>query len=230
MGLGWRLLAVMATPPTDPVSKPRRRFGPGCIAIVSAVGLLVFIGLATPTHCPNGNNARLVQASNNARDVIATMKTALPQVLPADPAATANAVFRTLIRAGYVEDERIFSAPLSPYQPDNDLGEAPDYARALEPDEVHWCLFQSEPGSQQSGNLPLVFDNPIDGTWPPKWNPKAEGKPLPGRPLKGGIILFGLSDGSITPVKLVSSADGLTTLDPASLERIRSKRFHDIER
>lgn len=197
--------------------------------VIAGGVLLLFIGIAGIDRpgANFGDKAYTVQAANNAQQVMAALRTEPPPSFLAE--ASSNQILRTLFQSGYIEDERIFSAPMSPYQPDNDIGEAPDYAKALEPGELHWCLFNGTLG-EQSGNAPVVFDNPIDGTWPPKWDAEAEGKPLPGRTLKGGKIIVGLNDGSVVPQKTLPQPDGTALADPALLDLVPSKRFHDIER
>jgi len=213
-------------PLNDP--KPARVWlRPGCVAMSCAALLILFVGFLVPFGSHSDYRGMETRAVNNAWEVIATLRTHQPSPFPAE--ASSNQILRTLFQCGYVEDERIFSEWMSPYQPDNDIGEPPDFARALEPGELHWCLF-SETLDNPSGNAPVVFDNPIDGAWPPKWNAAAERRPLPGRLLKGGKVIVAMSDGSINFWQTTPQPDGTALADPSMLDLVPSKRFHDIER
>lgn len=205
-------------------SSARNAFG---CAFATLLFVVVIMGFERPGGYRIGDKGYTLQATNNAQQVMAALRTEPPPSFPAG--TSSNKILRTLLQAGYVEDERIFGAPMSPYVPDNDIGDAPDYPKALERGELHWCLF-AEAFDDPNGNAPVVFDNPIDGSWPPKWNAGAEGRPVPGRTLKGGKIIVGLNDGSVVPQKLHPQPDGTATADEMLLDLVPSRRFNDIER
>jgi hypothetical protein len=54
--------------------------------------------------------------------------------------------------------------------------------------------------------IPLVFENPVETSWPPKWNADAAGRPVAGRAWGGGKIIVGRNDGSVEVIKLESSS------------------------
>lgn len=117
--------------------------------------------------------------------------------------STANEVFRLLIREGVLDDERIFGAKLSPFVPDNNLGAEPDFLEAVKPGENHWAMTKGL-NDESKALTPLVFENPASPTWPPKWNADAAGaaKSVRGRAWKGGKVIVGYCDSSVTPIQL----------------------------
>ncbi len=179
------------------------------LVVITIIAILA--GLALPAFTTVQQNARMTQAGNNARQIIITLKAwagdnqgLYPDFYKKDPPQTANDAFRLMIKAGLIEDERIFSCPASPFVNDNNIGEGPDYQEALEASENHWCMTKGLSDSA-SGNAPIVFENAVATSWPPTWNCDLAGQPKEGRAWKGGKIIVGLNDGSVTPQKLASS-------------------------
>jgi hypothetical protein len=124
-----------------------------------------------------------------------------------------NAAFHELIVSGSLEDEKIFGCGLSPFMPDGQIGEKPDYVRAVEPGENHWAMTKGLTDSSPAG-IPLVYENPVDATWPPTWNADAAGKRVKGRSWKGGKIIVGTNDTSVEVMKLESKEGSNVTLRP----------------
>ncbi|HSI61961.1 MAG TPA: hypothetical protein VLE43_02550 [Candidatus Saccharimonadia bacterium] len=116
---------------------------------------------------------------------------------------TSNEVFRVLYKEEYVDSEFSFGCPFSPYRSDGDLGPAPDYARALEANENHWAMTAGL-SKDSPGGIPLVYENPVTASWPPRWNASAKGTATRGRAWSKGVII-GLNDGSMHLKKLDSS-------------------------
>jgi hypothetical protein len=116
---------------------------------------------------------------------------------------TSNEAFRVLFKEGYVDSEFSFNCPFSPYRSDGELGPAPEYARALEANENHWALTAGLSKSSPGG-IPLVYENPVTASWPPRWNASAKGSATRGRAWSKGVII-GLNDGSVHLKKLDSS-------------------------
>ncbi|WP_395745539.1 type II secretion system protein [Prosthecobacter sp.] len=110
-------------------------------------------------------------------------------------AQNANDAFRFLIQEQIVTDERIFGCPLG-YNPDNNIGRAPDYGNALMPGENHWSLTAGQKDTSV-GSMPLVFENPASIAWPPQWNADVAGQIQPGRTWPGSQIIIGRNDGSV---------------------------------
>jgi hypothetical protein len=180
--------------------------------LIFIVGL-VLAGLFVPAiNCP-GEQARMMQASSNARQIIITLKNYAGDHNGRYPEGkTSNEVFRELFKAGLLEDERAFTAWLSPYEPDNNIGEAPNYEEALKPGENHWAMTRGLNDSSL-GEAPLIFENPAVASWPPSWNANAVEKKEPGRTWKGGKIIIGRNDGSIAGEPLEGTT-GMVTMKP----------------
>ena len=146
--------------------------------------------------------ARQMQATNNCRQIIISLKAYAADHHGHYPdGATANEAFRQLIKDGQLEDERVFTAPASPYIPDNDLGEPPDYVKAVEAGENHWAMTEGLT-DKSDGDTPAVFENPAIKTWPPQWDTSVAGQAKTGRAWKGNKIIVGRNDGSVSIEKL----------------------------
>ena len=173
--------------------------------------VLVLAALCLPLFTSTAKIARMTHCAINARYVCIALKAyaADHRGQYPDAAMTApqnsNEVFRELFKGGYVMDERIFTCPASPFTNDEVIGEAPEYAEALTAGENHWAMTKGLSDSS-SGNVPLLFENPVDDSWPPVWNCDAAGQPKPGRAWKGGKIIMALNDGSCPPFKLSASS------------------------
>lgn len=176
-----------------------------------------------------------MQAVNNCRQIILSLQNYAADHDGKFPeGATANDAFRELIKGGQLEDERVFTAPASPYGGDNELGDPPEYAKALQEQENHWAMTK---GLNTSSNrdCPLVFENPITPTWPPFWDTKSVSVPKPGRIWKGGKVVVGRVDGSVNPEKLLIDARPQATLAPESdgknlFERAGPHEIMDVAR
>ena len=130
------------------------------------------------------------------------------------PTATdSNTVFRQLFVGGALEDERIFGCPNSPFTPDGDSGQAPNFAPALAPGENHWAVVRGLNDSSP-GSVPLVCENPVSDTWPPLWNADAAGKAEKGRCWMGGKIVVGRNDTSVDVLKLSSDKGPKVPISP----------------
>jgi len=170
-------------------------------------------GLVVPALNGAQERARQMQACNNARQILLALA-AYAQDHGGDypTGATANEAFRELFRGGYVKDERIFSSPASPFIPDNDFGKGPQFDEAVSAGENHWAMTKGVT-SKDSGDTPLIFENPAEPTWPPQWDADVAGQAKPGRAWKGGKIIVGRNDGSVALEKL-TVAKGMGTLMP----------------
>ena len=176
------------------------------LVVITIIAILA--GLAVPAFNGVQERARQMQATNNCRQIIISLKAYAsdnggnyPDFDKNDPPQTSNDAFRHLIKGGQLEDERVFTAPASPYIPDNNLGEAPEYSEALGPGENHWVMTKGLTDSA-SGNAPVVFENAVSNSWPPAWNCDVAGQAKKGRAWKGGKIVIGRNDGSVNTEKL----------------------------
>lgn len=120
---------------------------------------------------------------------------------------SSNEVFRELIRDQLVMSERIFGCIGSRFMPDSHIGTGPDYDQALIWGENHWAMIAGLSSTQSPGHYPLIFENPVDTAWPPRWLMSAVGKPVPGRADFGGKVIVGFNEGSVELVKLSSKGD-----------------------
>ena len=172
------------------------------LVVITIIAILA--GLAVPAFNGVQEKARLMQGSNNARQILITLKSYAgdnngnyPDSDKAEQPQTANDAFRLLFKRGLMDDERAFTAAASPYEPDNNIGEAPNYEEALKAGENHWAMVKGLSDSA-SGNAPLVFENPTSGGgWPPMWNCNVAGQKKEGRAWKSGKIIIGRNDGSV---------------------------------
>ncbi len=61
------------------------------------------------------------------------------------------------------------------------------------------------------GHQLLIFENALDGTWPPKWRSDAVMQPVRARTWRGGKIIVGFNDNSVT-VETLEKAGGFLAL------------------
>ncbi len=157
-----------------------------------------------------------MQASSNCRQILISMKSYAGDHDGRYPDGnTANETFRELFKAGLLEDERAFTAASSPFEPDNNIGEDPNFDEALVAGENHWAMTRGVKDSD-SGNTPLVFENPVRAEWPPRWNMNAAGQKKEGRAWKSGRIVIGRNDGSVASEVLNSTHGDAVPLKPDS--------------
>lgn len=179
-------------------------------AVMMIFGTAVLAGLAVPAFNGVQEKARQLQASNNARSIIITMKAyagdhdgKYPDADASNP-RTANEAFRALVKAGLLDDERVFGAPNSSVNPDNNIGEAPDYADAVMAGENCWALTKGLSDSDK-GSLPLIFQAPNSAAWPLTWDADNASKTLGGKVWRGGKVIIGRNDGSVNAEDLESA-------------------------
>ncbi len=182
--------------------------------------LAMLAGLALPAFTSVQEKSKIVQASSNARQIIIGLRMyaadnngMYPDSDKAEPPQTSNAAFRLLIKGQHIQDERVFTAPGSPFKGDDNIGEAPEYKEALEAGENHWAMTQGLSDSAP-GNLPLIFENPNASTWPPTWSADANGNPMPGRAWRSGKIIIGMNDASVEAFKLEASSGAEVKVAP----------------
>lgn len=180
-----------------------------CTGVLMIFGTAVMAGLLLPAFGQVSKRAEMMQASSNARQIMISLKSYAgdrngfyPDADKHEDPQTSNDAFRLLFKAGLMEDERAFTAANSPFVPDNNIGMAPDFKEALKAKENHWAMTKGLTDSS-SGNVPLIFENPNrGGAWPPMWNCEVTGKPVEGRAWRGGKIIIGRNDGSVSAEQL----------------------------
>lgn len=189
------------------------------LVVITIIAILA--SLAVPTFNVIQDKANQMKGTSNCRQIIMAMKAygsdnsgAYPDSDRDEQPSTANDAFRILLKQDILQDERIFGCPASPYQPDNSIGEAPQFSEALMAGENHWVLTQGQTDSS-SAVMPLVFENPVAIGWPPTWNADIAGQLQRGRTWRGGKIIIGLNDNSVS-VERLEAARG-TNVGPKSL-------------
>jgi hypothetical protein len=210
----------------------------GCLqwGVVAMVLVLAVIYLLPYRHVISHMSDQ-TKAANNCRQIIVALKIWASDnngVFPdagAPPPTSSNQVFRKLIRDGIVKDERIFGSTNSPFLPDNELGDAPDYHRAVEPGENHWAIV-ARLKIDNAGTQPQIFENTTSSQWPPRWLVN-QTQPVRGRTWKRGRIIVGRLDNSVNTEQLVERNGVLTLpssfLNPIGNELLPPLRILDIE-
>ncbi|MHB1079304.1 MAG: hypothetical protein ACYC67_07860 [Prosthecobacter sp.] len=153
---------------------------------------------------------------------------------------SANQVFRELFKKEIVTDERVFGCPNSVFAVDNDFGSAPKFEKALMPGECHWMLLKHQ-SEKAHGSTPLVIENSLNASWPPRWDVSTRAGSKRGRAWKQRTIIVGRLDGSVTVEKLLPDGtldwhsknnlgpDGKSWIDTLTPEQIARLSYWDIE-
>lgn len=153
---------------------------------------------------------------------------------------SANQVFRELFKQEIVTDERVFGCPNSVFAADNDFGSAPKFEKALMPGECHWMLLKHQSENAHECT-PLVIENSLNTSWPPRWDVSPQAGSGKGRAWKKGTIIVGRINGSVTLEKLRPDGtldwhsknnlgpDGKSWIDTLSPEQIAKLSYWGIE-
>jgi prepilin-type N-terminal cleavage/methylation domain-containing protein len=182
------------------------------LVVITIIAILA--SLAVPTFNVIQDMANQTSTSNNCRQIIMAMKIFANDNNSIYPdtynnpqtggmAITSNDAFRVLIQEDIIQDERIFGAKASRFQPDGNIGTSPSFDQALQAGENHWALTQGQTTSS-NGIMPLVYENPLAPSWPPQWNCDAAGQPKEGRAWRGGKIIIGRNDNSVQVEQLAT--------------------------
>ena len=128
-------------------------------ALVAVVGLLQFCG--TGGHARSHDEIMRILASQQ-RSIFSMLKAWAPDnddKFPNEP-VDANANFRTLFKAGFLDDEKLFAVPQANRgradSPDNDIGNSPDFLKALEPGELS-TAYVSDLTPSDDADLPILI-------------------------------------------------------------------------
>lgn len=199
---------------------------------------LIALSYLIPTFGGTHQSAAQATTSNNCRQIIMALRIYANDNGGVYPDAkipnvkTSNEVFRALIRKEIILDERIFGGKMSLYHPDGSIGEAPDYAEALQSGENHWMM-ASNYQTTTPGHFPFVFENAMSSDWPLIWR-KYNGMLIaPGRVWRGGKIIVGCADGSVNLETLEETSAGYqlpeTFLKPRGKEPVPKLSILDIK-
>ncbi len=174
------------------------------LVVITIIAILA--SLAVPAFTMVQTQGNQMKGVNNCKQVILALKQfskdnnsqypdSVANPLTGSMAQSANDAYRYMIQEQIVTDERIFGCPAG-YNPDNNIGQAPNYGNALMPGENHWAMTGNQTDTTV-GNMPIVFENPTSISWPPVWNADVAGQIAPGRTWPGGKIIIGRNDGSV---------------------------------
>lgn len=189
---------------------PKKRWGVLQWSLVAGVVLLLAM-LAQSLYTNAARTAPQMRAVSNCKQIIiaqkqfaacnSSMYSDARQFRGVSGARTislhsANEVFRRLFEEGVVDDERIFGTLESVLVPDGDIGTAPSFDRALMPGECPWMILKDQTDTSP-GDVPLIIENSVDVSFPPRWNVAPDAGQKRGRAWKGGQIVIGNNDGSV---------------------------------
>lgn len=220
---------------------PPLKKGWGCLMWAVTLIVLGLLGsLFVPSYGLIPVTALQLQASQNAREIVGMLQTWATEhngQYPdqgMDPAPlSSNDVFVRLIRAGLVPDETVFGGRMSRFMPDRNVGTAPLYDQALIPGENHWAMTAGLSYTESPGHFPLIFDNPVDTSWPPRWLIGSAFKPVAGRVFPGDVIIVGFNLGNVELIKLRQEGNDLRIpphlLSPAKQSPVPALKVLNIE-
>ncbi|QIF02575.1 hypothetical protein [Roseimicrobium sp. ORNL1] len=191
---------------------------------VVILALLLLSGVAYKLSERASERSKITQAISNCRQIITVMRIYSPDASGKYPdrdvigTKTANKAFRLLFEENILDNEMIFGCPLSPFAPDGVIADphagpnSSKSGKALQAGENHWAMTAGL-SDGISGSIPLIYENPVSATWPPKWNADMTGNPVRGRAWKSGIII-GMNDSSVGFQPLASTHGAAVGLRP----------------
>lgn len=214
--------------------------GWGCLQW-GVAGVLVLLGVSylMPTFGGTQESMNQHSTANNARQILMALQIwakehggQYPSAIVPEHRRSANAVFRELFRDDILTDDRIFGAHASRFRANGVIGEPPDFLQAVQAGENHWMMVDGMTLASP-GHYPLIFENALDLSWPPKWKPKFAGQLIRGRPWRQDKIIVGFNDGHVDVIRLKPSGDHLTLPDevlaPKGLPPLPTLKVLDIE-
>ncbi len=226
--------------------QPKQRWG--CLQWSVVIGVILLLVMLILPALPQkvAKIGRQSQAMNNCRQIILSLKQFAVDNGHAYPDArssgegleSANQVFRLLFKEGIVTDESIFGCPNSMFVPDGRIGVKPDFSRAVGPGECHWMLLKYQTDTS-AGNAPLIIENGLTASWPPKWS--LDTHSIRGRSWPIRRIISGRNDGSVVMETLNEDGtldwhsknnrgpDRKSWIDTLSPEQIAKLSYWDIE-
>jgi prepilin-type N-terminal cleavage/methylation domain-containing protein len=171
------------------------------LVVITIIAILA--SAAVPTFNTVQDRANQANAAGNARQIITALRLYAGDNNGSYPDGdTANAAFRLLFVDGVLADERVFGCKGSMFSPDGNVGTKDDeYMEAVKGGENHWAMTKGLTDTASSV-YPVVFENATDASWPPKWDVTAAGKKVKGRAWRGGKIVVGFNDSSVTTLGL----------------------------
>ena len=222
---------------------PKQRWGCLQWGIVVAVGLLL-VSLFVPMFTSVAKAGVQMQGVSNCKQIILSLKQFCKDNGSAYPDGrfhdlnSSNQIFRKLYQEGVLQDERIFGCANSIFVPDGKIGTEPEYEKALVPGECHWMLMKHQTDASP-GDVPIVTENALNSSWPPKWDVSGPASTKRGRAWNGRSIIVGHNDGSVAVEKLQkngttrwhsqSNQSGKSWIDSLTPDEIAKLSYWDIE-
>jgi prepilin-type N-terminal cleavage/methylation domain-containing protein len=192
------------------------------LVVITIIAILASLSMAAIGKM--GEKGQITKSIANCRQIIIAIRLyaadeggRYPDQDTAEPASTANIAFRTLIKSGALEDEKIFGCGASKYMPDGNIGVAPEYEEAVKPGENHWMM-TADLNDSSPGGIPLVYENAAATGTDPSWNADAAGRSVRGRTWSGGKIIVGTNDTSVEVMKCEATKGSSVKLKPLGEE------------
>lgn len=188
------------------------------LVVITIIAILASLSMAAIGKM--GEKGQITKSIANCRQIILSIRLfasdeggKYPDQDTTNPATTANEAFRNLIKAGSLEDEKIFGCGASKYNPDGNIGTAPQYDEAVKAGENHWMM-TADLNDSSAGGIPLVYENAVSLGTDPAWNADAAGRSVRGRTWSGGKIIIGTNDTSVELMKCESTKGSSVHLKP----------------
>lgn len=115
------------------------------LVVITIIAILASLSMAAIGKM--GEKGQITKSIANCRQIIIAIRLfaadeggRYPDQDVSEPATTANMAFRNLIKAGSLEDEKIFGSGAGKYVPDGNIGTAPQYDEAVKAGECHWMM------------------------------------------------------------------------------------------
>lgn len=183
------------------------------LVVITIIAILA--SLSVPVFSSIQERGQITKGTNNARQIFMALKLYAADNDGSYPSGqTANEAFRELFSDQILDKEDVFGCPMSEVgNPDGNIGDSPDYQQAVERGENHWMMVRGLSDSS-SGAFPILFENALDSSQNPSWDPTLAGTTARGRTWKGGKVIIATNDGAVTTYKTE------TTEGPSPLEKL----------
>jgi hypothetical protein len=165
------------------------------VKVATSILLLLILGMLLLAAMPMcGCGGQITKSIANCRQVVISIRLYAADHAGAYPDSAiplgthSNTVFRELFKAGSLEDEKIFGCEASRYIPDGFIGAAPYYMDAVAAGENRWAMTKGLDDAAAE-DMPVIYENPAEASWPPTWNPAAADQPVKGRAWSDGRIV-----------------------------------------